>query len=249
MTDFTGVYAKLGRAEHHLVEFEQVLQSWLSTNPVSLVATMDSTGLREELHISLLSAIPSELDLILGDCVHNFRSTLDYLAMTLAVTNGADIYDSSIQFPIFNDASEFQSKGVRRIKKLPLVAQQFIEAQQPFHRTGETWILEELNALDNQDKHRSVLTHKMTPLWAFEGPEGVHYEYPEHWLIEEGAHFATVIYDAGYAGPLVRPPFHAGLTVERSNHLGFVEVQPFLRERVLPHVRDAIIAEAVRLFP
>lgn len=250
MTDYTSVYAKLARAEHHLVEFEEVLGAWIALAPLSLEGKMSPNGRTEELFVSLASKMPPELDLILGDCVHNLRSVLDHLAMAIAIANGTSVDCKSVYFPIYIDPNQYQQLGVKKIKKLSAPAQYFIETVQPYHRKGDSWVLTELSFLDNRDKHRALLSHEVTPLFGFAEPENLSYELAAPGMIKHGALYATITYHSNYEGAKnYRPPIHAGVTVDRSNGLGFLEVQPFLREKLLPHVRDVIVAVAESQFP
>lgn len=249
MTDYTSVHAKLERAEKHLVDFEEVLSSWIATNPLSLEGMMSPNRRTEKLYVSLASEMPLELDVILGDCVHNLRSVLDHLAMSLAIDNGASPTNKSVYFPIYTDPDEYKSEGVKKIKKLSGPAKDFIEGIQPYHREGDSWVLTELSFLDNRDKHRALLSHEITPLFGFAPPENTNYELAVPGMIKHGALYATVTYVAGYMGEKYRPLIHAGVTVDRSNGLGFLEVQPFLREKLIPHVRDVVVAATESLFP
>jgi len=249
VTDFSGVEAKLGRAKYHLNEFERVAAAWIASSPFDLVPTMAADGLREELHVKLASDVPPDLDLILGDCIHNVRSALDHLAMALAIANGASSYDGSVMFPIYRDPVKFKKEGRQRIKLLAPLAQDFVRDLQPFEDQENGWILWELNSLDNRDKHRALLTHEMQPFYTFGAPGPVRFEYPKRFQIQNGALYATVIYPQGYDGPSVKPQVQAGLTVEHSNPGGFIEVQRFLRRELLPYVETAIVSEAKSLFP
>lgn len=248
MTDFTSVLAKLARAEHHLDDFDTVLEAWIHSDPVGLTPTRHADGVTEDWWINITTEIPPVASLILGDCVHNFRSALDHLAMALAVDNGADILNTSTMFPIYQDQGEFQSNGQRRINLLSPVAQAFIERLQPYHRSGNEWLLWELNELDIADKHRTLLIHNLNQIWQMSPETGAMVEYPDPWLIEDGARFATVIYDPDKADTIWHPPLTLAITVDRSNRAGFLEVEPFLRDELLPHIRG-VVAEAQNRFP
>jgi hypothetical protein len=67
--------------------------------------------------------------------------------------------------------------------------------------------------------------------------------------MEDGAHYATVTYPPGYAGPQEKPNIAAGICVERSNGVGFLELQRYLRQELLPFVRVRVLGEAERQLP
>jgi hypothetical protein len=250
MPNYDGVNAKMKRAEQHLADFEAVLGPWVGAKPVSFVSRPLANGSGEELLVHIDPPMPQELDLILGDCIHNLRSVLDHLAMTLAIANGADPYDRSISFPVFDEETNYRANGVRSIRTLTTAAQAFIEEQQPFKRSTNAWMLTELQSLDNRDKHRSLIAHEPTQIAAFDDPAGVKTTYAAAPRIEEGALFATVTYEASYTGPRgVQPLVPLAVTVERSNRIGFIEVQPFLRDQLLPYIANNIVGEAMRQFP
>jgi hypothetical protein len=250
MANYDGVVAKMERAEQHLTDFEAVLGPWVQAKPISFVSQPLTNGDGEDLFAHIDPPMPQELDLILGDCIHNFRSVLDHLAMTLALDNGADPYDRSISFPIFDDETNYRSNGVRSIRTLTVAAQTFIEELQPFKHPVPAWMLTELQSLDNRDKHRSLITHDLAQVATFHDPEGVHIAYATAPKFEEGSLIATVTYDSGYSGLKgVQPFIPLAITVERSNRIGFIEIQPFLRDQLLPHIANDIVAEAMQQFP
>jgi len=49
------------------------------------------------------------ISLMIGDCVHNMRAALDYIAWELA---GYDIKETTTMFPICGTADEFNTKGI-----------------------------------------------------------------------------------------------------------------------------------------
>jgi hypothetical protein len=267
MTDYVSVWAKLRRAEEHLEAVERELRAWIQSKPVSLVpagpAKANAYGTSQDFNIKISNPLPGRLDTVAGDCIHNFRSALDHLAMALAVDNGADPYDSTILFPICGHPDRFYGqpvRGIRRavpprgtggyaIRALRPAAQAFIEGLQPYNGKHGTSGLTELQYLDNRDKHRSVIDARLETLATFQPPPGVIYRYASGLALKDGAYFAAASYQSGYSGVKVQPPISAGVGVERSSRAGFAEIQPFLRRDILPLIRDEIVGEAERRFP
>ena len=257
--DYSGVDLKIERADEHLRAFESELRVYVEANPITLEAKSDPDPSRERFHIGPRNPLPPRLSLILGDCIHNLRSALDHLVMALALDNGADPDDNSIQFPICTEAAFFHGgqtrsgktvgpRGRNQVRALRPAAQAFIEGLQPYNRGSNAWMLTELGHLDNVDKHRQLIEHTVEASALFRQP-GVQVEWMLPMELEAGAHIATVVYPTGYTGVKVQPFFTAGITVKRSNGIGFTEAQPFVREQVLPYIRRDIVDEARRLFP
>lgn len=267
MTNYESVRAKLSRAEHHLKELERELRSWIDSKPVSLVPDgppkPHAGGMRQDFNVKVSSPLPATLNVIAGDSIHNFRSALDHLAMAMSVGHGADPYDNTIAFPICGHPDNFYGQPVRgvrparpprgtggyAVRALRPAEQAFIEGLQPYNRKLGASNLTELQYLDNRDKHRFVLDPRIETLATFAPPPGVTFEYASSLRLEDGAYFVSVIYVPGYNGVQVQPPVTAGICVERSNRVGFLEIQRFFREELFPFVRDEIVSEAERRFP
>jgi hypothetical protein len=120
--------------------------------------------------------------LMIGDCIHNARTALDYLMVRLvAVTTGMKPRAiGGVQFPIYDDPNRF-SGAVSEVRKKPLFHGYLarIEELQPFNLNNPSiWglkpldfsprigaepvnhalpvALSQLSALDNIDKHRVI---------------------------------------------------------------------------------------------
>ncbi len=94
-----------------------------------------------------------KLALMIGDCVHNMRSALDYLAWELA---GGHVADTETMFPIFDTEAGFKTRGLKRIKRLPTDAKTLIERLQPYNTQfgGHQLALSAINKIDAADKHK-----------------------------------------------------------------------------------------------
>ena len=103
--------------------------------------------------------IPSTVPLIIGDCLQNLRSSLDYLAWELCEAANFQPTDRT-QFPVCETRNNFQTaKGSHTLDGIPVAAQTEIESLQPFnlgsaYMSSELWIL---NRLTNISKHRRIL--------------------------------------------------------------------------------------------
>jgi hypothetical protein len=262
VADFTGAWAKFRWAEKHLSALEGEVRAYIESEPVVRDPKPNSNGTSEDFYYRFVKPLPEDLDLFLGDCVHNFRSVLDHIAMALAIHNGVDPSNSSIYFPICVKPQHFfgtkcvgsfegdapWKSGRRKVQDLSLDAQTFVEKMQPYHGGNESWVLPELQYLDNRDKHRRLLTHNFQQLAQFASAvPGVTFEYVKSTRVEDGAHFATVHYAPGYSSVKVKPALLLGVTVERANGFGFLIIPDYLRSNLQDVVRG-IITEAESRF-
>jgi hypothetical protein len=107
--------------------------------------------------IAILSDPPSRLALLLGDCVHDYRSALDHLAFALPRVKGADPkWEDWSQFPVCDASTKFENVKRRYLCGVAGTTVTAVEELQPYfgrHRPEGhgLWYLRELS---NLDKHR-----------------------------------------------------------------------------------------------
>lgn len=262
MTEYESVDTKLARAIDHLENLETELRRWYETNPFRMVPQPNPSGLNEDLIFQIKNPMPPAINALLGDCIHNFRSVLDHLAMALAVDNGADPYDFTVQFPIRDTFKGYhgyeqheapispapRGTGAYQIRALGPAAQTFIEGLQPYNGKGRSCTLIELNQLDNRDKHRSILDLNPEAVATMKDSPGTTVTYEDPLRLKDGARFATITFDVNYSDVKTYTPVPTGIGVEDSNRTGWLDIPGFPRGQLLPHVRE-IVEEAKRLFP
>jgi hypothetical protein len=105
------------------------------------------------------SSIPPCIPIIVGDCLQNLRSSLDYLVWELVIAAQGDPGEKS-EFPICGTPKGFKDAiGRGFLSNVPPAAITEIEALQPYHH-GQHWekdVLWVLNKLTNINKHRRIL--------------------------------------------------------------------------------------------
>lgn len=261
MTDYEGVDAKLGRAVEHLETFESELASWVQAQSVSFDPKPNADGTGDDLFVKINPAVPDSFDLVVGDCVHNFRSVLDHLAMALAIDNGADSADTSISWPICDGFRRFYGydqteppvapprwAGAYKIRTLRPAAQAYIEGLQPHIAPPALWELSQLQFLDNTDKHQALIGHHVEVVATLNAVPGMTIDYEQRLRLKNGAKLATVTFDPSYSGVKVYPALVAEISVNRVTGMGFVPIQGFLRDLLLPLLQD-IVNRTKRQFP
>jgi len=194
-----GAWGKLKRAKEHFdvvrTRVEPVDRG--DTYRVTLDIAPD-TG-EYVFRVQDLEPLDPDWGLIIGDCLHNARSALDHLMVSLfALATGQEPADiGNVQFPIHSDPKRF-ARATVELRKHPGFSGYMarIEELQPFN-WGNTSIwgrtqlglpvqslvggaLERLSRLDNVDKHRIV-----HPVWlghAIVGHERI--DFPEDFTLE-----------------------------------------------------------------
>jgi len=151
---------KLERALQYLETLKIEVQRWLGGNPYSIIIKLDPERGENSIGVNALRHPPSEFSLIIGDCLHNFRSALDSIVRALAITE-LNIplppeVEKRVQFPITENSRGFKDSKWR-IRDISQEAQAEIEWLQPYNRRPDDftksplWVL---NELSNIDKHR-----------------------------------------------------------------------------------------------
>jgi len=152
------IVSKVNRAEKHFRELHDVLDKFRESKPYVFAPAYDPhTGRQIGWEVVVANEVPTELPLIFGDILHNLRSALDHMANAAVAANGA-IPDCNTAFPIYNSASEFESKCVRKIKGIGEQAVDIIRSVQPYKGASNGDVVWRLHQLDIIDKHRTLLT-------------------------------------------------------------------------------------------
>lgn len=119
------------------------------------------------LHVATVLVIhaptfPRETGLLVGEVLHNFRSSLDYLAWALVKHTGKRQLTArqarEIQFPMASKRASFQSQWSSRLRGVPIVPYQaIIDDFQPYRRTAAGRAMRTLRNLSDADKHRLLI--------------------------------------------------------------------------------------------
>ena len=123
-------------------------------------ATFDKRGFRLVVRPYKIPMPVERWQLLVGECVHNMRSTLDNLAFALArLRLDPPPVPGKVSFPICTTKAAFRNGGKAGLMQLPVAARDRIAKLQPFNRDGsdgqpdrDQLVL--LNWLSNVDKHR-----------------------------------------------------------------------------------------------
>lgn len=200
---FIECWHKIGWAEEHFNMLQDELLPYLAARPFAVSERYDSERAKYLFTLNVVNPIPQvRWALIIGDCVHNARSALDYIAWPLA---GGDAADRSTLFPIYANVSDFNSSRwrLRRVHPDAVVE---IGRCRPYARSypkmHPLWLLQELDA---RDKHKLL---SMTYSLAWGGSfyvqiaGNVEREILLHRnSLEHGAVVAEIVFPAGSPQP------------------------------------------------
>lgn len=155
---------RLDRALHHLERLKAEAGAWADESPYRTWTNLDVDGRYKLTWLEATEQPPAHLSLIVGDCVHNLRSSLDNLMLELAFVYKRGRVSKGIEgdsmFPIFTtdiaQDPECLKKFNRMARGIDPKAKSIIEGLQPYKR-GD-WFqhdpLWQLNWLNIEDKHR-----------------------------------------------------------------------------------------------
>jgi hypothetical protein len=147
---------KFNWASGHVEKFEQTMHYFAKDYPNILVHELDNETGEKVCRVNEVPVLPDTFSLIMGDALHNLRSTLDYLVCELVRVQGNEP-TTQTAFPIFDNQELYQKGKARRTKGMSTVAVEAIDRIEPW-RDGEGHMLWRLHKLNNIDKHRILLT-------------------------------------------------------------------------------------------
>jgi hypothetical protein len=158
---------KLARAEEHMKALAEAIEGFVKTEPYEITRHLEAEDADHVYRFSKFTDPPECIGILIGDVVHNLRSSLDHIAFALAkqgsVAAGITMsrnQETGIQFPISDSPEQFNKQiGSGRLLYVEPEAKTIIERLQPYWlRRGDprkSWI-SVLHRLDITDKHRTI---------------------------------------------------------------------------------------------
>jgi hypothetical protein len=116
MVDLRGVRIKIDRAKKHFADLDTAIRAFEARGPYRVEVNKDPHDPSyENYYFRSNATIPDDWSAIVGDCIHNLRSALDLLAVTLVLGNG-EIPTDYTSFPVGSDRTHFRTSAITRIK-------------------------------------------------------------------------------------------------------------------------------------
>lgn len=149
---FLSARLKVERAKQHVINLHGLMQHFLTTAYYSAVIEHDPETSRHVVKVRGTAQAPFQFALVIGDAIHNLRSSLDHVASAVTDRNSTTIY-----FPFHKDPKNFASCGnVRAINKAyPGLGEHIVAKLEPFD--GGRHALWPITKLDAIDKHKLII--------------------------------------------------------------------------------------------
>jgi len=160
MNRIDGIRLKIERAKKHIRDLDHRIEIFGESKPYTIGAKPHTVPeiKHTTLYVASVSTIPDDFALIIGDAIHNLRSSLDHLVWQL-VEAGGGTPNERTAFPICFGAKGPQQYasaiGSGEIKAMPPDAEKALRAIQPYVTSDDT--LWHLHDLDRIDKHRLII--------------------------------------------------------------------------------------------
>jgi hypothetical protein len=151
---------KVYRSKTHLLELQTEIERYFETNPGRVIRVEDGNPDEYTGIFQASGPIPGRLPIIMGDCLQNLRSALDYLVWELVLAAN-EVPGRHNMFPICSTLRAFENQlEKKRLAGLKPEAVAEMRTLQPYNHGKDfektlLWILDDLC---NINKHRRVLT-------------------------------------------------------------------------------------------
>ncbi len=158
MSDLGSVRLKLARARKHQQAVNHHVRRFLETPPYTVRDEIDPKTGEQHWCVNGEPRVPDDsISVLAGDCLYDFRCTLDHLAYQLGVLSGMKRPDR-IMFPLFDSADNFLINGFWRVNELRPEIIARIVMSQPCYGWNSHFNLAlcALESLSNIDKHRHL---------------------------------------------------------------------------------------------
>jgi hypothetical protein len=163
MASLDSVRQKIVWAEHHREALTTEGNRYIATEPCIVVTDEEPETSRIILRVRINSPVPPSIPLIIGDCLQNLRSALDYLIWELVLAaNNTPTKDH--MFPICSTENAFEQQLSRgRLRGICSDAIAEIKSLQPYITRQDPSAFTVLETLCNLNKHRRLLLTVLSP--------------------------------------------------------------------------------------
>jgi hypothetical protein len=155
--DLKHVHAKLAWAKAQLPILGAETQFFIDSKPYRIWKEVNEERGGFDYKIKYTQPVPDSILISASNLAHQIRSSLDQMAATLAVRNGAT-NTKDVHFPISHDRDSFfdgKRAGVKKIARLSAVDRQIIIDLKPYF--GGNDLLYALHQMSITDKHNRPL--------------------------------------------------------------------------------------------
>jgi hypothetical protein len=149
-----GARLKFERAKQHICDLNGQIAAFFKEKACTFIFVSDFKSRERAIRFEQYKPIPDEFALLMGDAIHNLRSTLDYSICDVCIAAGAD--PERVQFPFAKRAESLES--VIKNRQVQLAGPKIVQAirdLKPY--PGGNDDLFGLHMLDIADKHRLLI--------------------------------------------------------------------------------------------
>src|ERR1700750_2817453 len=121
MIDLSDAREKVRWAKHHFEILRGQIEPFEQRDAHTIRVHVDPQQGKYEFYVSGLEMTNPDWGLIIGDCLHNARTALDYVLISLwALVTGADPAEiKMMSFPVYNNAEMFTANVRKPLGKEP----------------------------------------------------------------------------------------------------------------------------------
>ena len=146
---------KVERAEKHIIDIQSAFDKFIETQYYPFIGNSDSDRGNKTLEFIRTARIPAPIPFILGDAVHNIRTSLDLMVNQVQKGSGLG-YTETAKLHFRNTRDELVGTVNKFIKVFsPVLADFIINVIKPYR--GGNDFLYTLHDLDIMDKHRLII--------------------------------------------------------------------------------------------
>jgi len=154
-TRISSAYAKIERSKEHIENLKTELRIFLNRKPYRTRGYDEVNTGDRVIKLNVVEECPVQIRLILGDAIHNLRSSLDHIGRELCLISGGTP-NANTGFPIVNEIANIDTEISRKIPGARPEVITAVKALQPYEG-GKADILWRLHRLDIIDKHRLLI--------------------------------------------------------------------------------------------
>lgn len=152
MNRLIGIQAKFERTDEHVREIESHILRFFESSPYEPFSYHDDQTGDHVWAVHVHADPPLIIGVIASEIFHHLRSILDHMVWQLVEANGHDPSKQRCSFPISDSVEEFQSGGLRQVRRVADAAVDLVKAAKPYKGGNDgLWRLHELSRID---KHR-----------------------------------------------------------------------------------------------
>jgi hypothetical protein len=151
-----GPRLKIERAYSHILDVQHAIQAYLGRHPYILVVDLNADKSKRLVKARRVHELNPMVGLIVADAIHNLRSSLDLLAISMARKNGIAT-TQGINFPFGRCEDAFESNAAKaEIKAAFGSALEAVKELKPYK--GGNDLLWALHDLDRRNKHIDLVS-------------------------------------------------------------------------------------------